>query len=558
MVGRPNPRPLKPPTAAVIALVLLTVLTAAQGATQKFFDDDPLWRVPETQDASGAVPFDIELRWDLAYNLFANPARHLPRVRAKDVNTVDEVPDSSWFTNRILWRDVSVDEITRGPLTDAGPAPGPLTVVASKSVGDAPGFVARDARGETWFVTFDARGFPEGATGAMLVANKLFWALGYWQVENYLAAVRPETLVIDENATWRPQSGERRAMRRSDLEQVFRRSHRSADGSYRAVAARALKGKILGGFQYFGTRPDDPNDLVPHEHRRVLRALKVFGAWTNLVDMKAGNTMDVVVPDRGKGVVRHYLQDVGSTFGASANGPRAWDEGWNYLYEGDVLWKRLVTLGFYFQPWQTASYKDYPGVGRVEGDAFEPRAWKPRVPTAAFLLARDDDNFWAARRVLAFSDELIRAAVKTGRFSDPAAERYLADVIVERRDKIARAYLASVNPLVDFALDATGRLTFDNAAVRAGVAAPPRGGYTCRWFRFDNLTARSEEIGVATTMDLGTNAPAGLPVAEGSFVKVQVSALDPPDDSWTLPVDAYFRRTAEGWKLVGFERSADE
>ena len=87
-------------------------------------------------------------------------------------------------------------------------------------------------------------------------------------------------------------------------------------------------GRPVGGFRYYGTRPDDPNDVVPHEHRRELRALKVFGAWTNLVDMKAGNTLDAVVTENGRSVVRHYLQDVGSTFGTGANGPREYDEGW--------------------------------------------------------------------------------------------------------------------------------------------------------------------------------------------------------------------------------------
>ena len=68
----------------------------------------------------------------------------------------------------------------------------------------------------------------------------------------------------------------------------------------------------------FGTRPDDPNDIVPHEHRRELRALKVFAAWTNLVDLKALNTMDTLITENGKARVRHYLLDVGSTFGMGA------------------------------------------------------------------------------------------------------------------------------------------------------------------------------------------------------------------------------------------------
>jgi len=62
----------------------------------------------------------------------------------------------------------------------------------------------------------------------------------------------------------------------------------------RVVAGRLLPGKVIGNFRYAGTRSDDPNDLVPHEHRRELRALRVFGAWMNLVDLKAGNTLEVL------------------------------------------------------------------------------------------------------------------------------------------------------------------------------------------------------------------------------------------------------------------------
>ena len=203
-------------------------------------------------------------------------------------------------------------------------------------------------------------------------------------------------------------------MRDGDLDAVLRRAHRGADGSYRAIAARAVPGRPVGGFRYYGTRSDDPNDIVPHEHRRELRALKVFGAWTNLVDMKAGNTLDTVVVENGRSVVRHYLQDVGSTFGTGANGPREYDEGWELLYDGELLLKRLVTLGFFIAPWQTVEYDEHPAIGRFEGDAFDPVSWRPRVATAAFLRARADDTFWAARRVAAFTDEMIRAAVKSG------------------------------------------------------------------------------------------------------------------------------------------------
>jgi hypothetical protein len=380
---------------------------------------------------------------------------------------------------------------------------------------------------------------------------RLFWTLGYNQVETHLIQVRPSDLIIAPSAAIETRPGHRRPLRASDLDRVFARAARDADGSFRAAAGRAVPGRVVGPFKYYGTRPDDPNDLVPHEHRRELRGLKVFGAWTNLVDMKAGNTLDTVVEDGGRLVVRHFLQDVGSTFGAGALGPRDWDEGYEFLYEGPALWKRLVTLGFYLRPWQTIPYRQLPEIGRFEGARFDPRAWRPRVATAAFLRADDADTFWAALRVAAFSDDLIRAAAREARYTDPAAERLLGDVLIARRDAIARAYLDTANPLTRFALDPDGRLTFRNAAGEAGFTSPA--AYEARWSRYDPITGTAQPVGQSTRGRDGLPAPSALPVDEGAIVTVAVS----PDTSGpTAPVDLYFRRSGGGWRLLGVERSA--
>ena len=537
-----------------IALASLLPSAAPRSATMKFYTDDPLQREPETQDASAVQEWDIDLVWDLAENLFGHPGDSTPDVKARNVNTVDEVPDSSWFTNRIGVRPVSIEEAVRGPLTGSGPAPGTWSVVGAKEAGFAPGFTMQDPRGDRWFVSFDAKGFPDAATGAILVANKIFWALGYFQVENYLIRVRPDQLVIGESASVTPPSGKRRRMKFGDLEDVLRRSHRALDGSYRAVAARSVPGRVLGGFRYHGTRPDDPNDVIPHEHRRELRALKVFGAWTNLVDMKAGNTLDSLISENGKGIVRHYLQDVGSTFGTGANAPREYDEGWEYLFEGDLAWKRLATMGFFLRPWQTVQYADNRAIGRFEGAVFDPREWKPRVPTAAFLRAREDDTFWAARRVMAFSDDMIFALAETGKYSDESAAKQLAGVLIQRRDKIGKVYLNAINPVSNFALDADDTLTFENAAVTAGVSDEPSGGYVVSWSRFDNTTGETTPIGSpVATADRRVRPTAALPSAPGSFVKIQIweKRIRPPA---TPQVAVSFRRNRSTWTLVGVDR----
>jgi hypothetical protein len=536
-----------------VVLAALMATPAVRTAAPHFYKDDPIAREPETQDASGAQPWDIGLMYELATNLFVTANYTPSNTRAQNINTIDEVPDSSWFTNRIGAAPISDQALTRGPAVGTPPAPERWTILREKSAGVNPGFTAKDANGETWFIGFDHPDRPEAASAAVVIASKLFWALGYNQVEMFITTFDPAKAEIDPKATKKRPSGDRTPFTRSDLMEVLDRVARNPDGTYRVAAGRLLTGKVLGGFRYTGTRPDDPNDVVPHEHRRELRALRVFGAWTNLTDMKAGNTLDTVVTENGRATVRHVLQDVGSTFG-TANGIHEWDLGWEYFYEAEPSRKRLMTFGFGLSPWQTVPYTEYPSIGRFEGDRFDPRAWRPQTPTTAYMEMRDDDAFWAARRVMAFSDDLLRAAVRTGQFSDPAAERHLGAVLIKRRDAIGRSYLSAVNPIVDLQLRADSTLTFANAAVDGRFAEAPA-GYHAEWKTFDNATGETRPIAATDSRTTTIAAPPAVgQTAQGGFIAVDVSADSPAHPSWREPAHAFFRRTDNGWKLVGFER----
>jgi hypothetical protein len=534
----------------VAALGLFGTAVSTKGP--HFYPDDPITREPESQDASGAKPYEIGSLFEMSNNLFVTAGYKPSGARARNINTIDEVPDSNWFTNRIGTTAVTVDEIVRGP--NRGPAPDPSRWVLTreKTSGAHPGFTAKDAKGETWFLEFDPPEFPEGATGAVEVATKFFWALGYIQVESFLTTFDPKRAEFDPKATIRRPSGARTRFTQDDVNAILERVARSADGTYRVIAGRLIPGKILGGFLYDGTRPDDPNDIVPHEYRRELRALRVFGAWTNLTDLKAANTLDSLVTENGRSVVKHYLQDVGSTFGM-CNDYHEWDLSWEHFYQGDTSRKRLFSFGFALSPWQTVRYVEYPSIGKFEGDRFDPRTWRPQTPTKAYLELRDDDAFWAARRVAAFTDDLIRAAVHTGQYSEPTAEKYLADVLIKRRDKILSIYLNAVNPIVAPRLDANARLTFENAAVAARVATGPA-TYHASWFRFDNTTGETQAISDTQSPTTTVEAPRGLPTAPGSFVTVDISIESEAHPTWRRPIRTTFRRAGEGWTLVGLER----
>jgi len=172
--------------------------------------------------------------------------------------------------------------VARGPDTTDGPV-GRWTVVSGKAEGVRPGFTVRDATGILWFIKFDAPGFSEQATGAEVVATKLFWTLGYNVAETHVATIRREDIVVSPDAIIKVHDKPRR-FTADDVDRVLALVDRSSNGTYRALASKALEGKPVGEFLYYGTRADDPNDVVPHENRRELRAwacsLPGSTAWT--------------------------------------------------------------------------------------------------------------------------------------------------------------------------------------------------------------------------------------------------------------------------------------
>src|SRR5688572_18950291 len=406
------------------ALILILISFIVPSAlAQTFRSDDPVWVDNDSAvDVKNITRHKLSDHYDFLIHTFSKVGDRTPK-RALNANTVGEVPDSSWFQNRHAMRRMSIEELVRGPNTGKGPSlEGPWSVIAAKTEGITPGFRIRDSRGDVYFIKFDPPQNPEMATAAEVISTKFFYALGYNVPENYLAFFTRDQLRADAKATISDSTGKERGLTESDLDAILNRVHRSSDGRYRAVASKQLHGTPLGPFQYFGTRPDDPNDIFPHEHRRELRGMRVFAAWLNHDDSRAINTLDMLVGEPGRRYVRHYLIDFGSTLGSgsvSAQKPRA---GWEYMWEPESALKRIATLGFWDKKWIRVDYPDLPSIGRFESKSFEPERWKPEYPNPAFMNALPDDNYWAAKIVMAFSDDDIRAVVRAGGLSDPNAE----------------------------------------------------------------------------------------------------------------------------------------
>jgi hypothetical protein len=281
----------------------------------------------------------------------------------------------------------------------------------------------------------------------------------------------------------------------------------------------------------------------------------VFAAWLNHVDAKSINSLDTLVTENGRSYVRHHLIDFGSALGSGGVGPSDYWNGASYVVEPREVIKQMRAFGFYFPKWRTAPFYEAPSIGRLplHNADFNPDAWRPSFPNPAFLHARADDKFWAARKLMAIRTDMLRAAVRAGQFGDEQSEDFLVRALAERRDAIGRAYLTAVNPIVDPVLASNGELTFLNAAVEADVARVPQ-GYRAEWFTFDNVTGTTECLGETTGRTTEVQAPEGLPRHDGAFVKVALSAIGGQHTAWAAPVHAYFQQHDGSWRLVGFER----
>jgi len=373
--------------------------------------------------------------------------------QAVDINSFDEVPNSTWFTNRHGFESMTPEEIARGPaITDGPDQSGPWMVFRPKVQGATPGFWIEDVQGNQYIIKFDPDGYPELSTGAAAVGSRYFYACGYNVPQETIIRWRPEILKIKEGVKFTDRSGNKREFTESDLQEILARVHYLPDGSIRSLASLSLGifGKIKGPFSYSGRRKDDPNDWFRHEHRRVLRGLYVIASLVNHYDAKDQNSLDIFTEEDNRRFLKHYLIDFGSTLGSDGNGSKIPIKGYANFFDPRDIFVSSVTFGTKVWPWEHATDPVYPSIGYFESEIFHPGKFDPIYPNPAFENKTDRDAYWGAKIVMAFRDEHLKALVKTGQYSNPDAEQYLLNTLIKRRDKIGRYWFNKINPLDNF------------------------------------------------------------------------------------------------------------
>ena len=539
-----------PSPSKLASLILALTVFVAPAAAQKFYPDDPLEKEPTlwpTLDPQTRALSDI---LELFNHTFGEPGERHPEggvIPAGGVNTMGDVMDGAWFENRHARHRFSPEGLKRGPGDDRPPTTDEKwRVLTLKKFGFRPGILIADSTNQLYLLRFDPKGWLEMATGADVVSSKILYALGYFVPENYIVYLEREQLALADGAESVTSSGGSRDIIEEDIENFLLAVARDPERGYRAVATR-IPGSwegLLGPYQVFGTRSDDPNDIVPHEHRRDLRGLFVFSSWIQHHRMGAVYTLDALVMQEDVPVIRHYLIDFFATLGSGGVEPSKPYSGNEKKFDFGNTFKNIAGMGVYSPRWMRARYPKYRSVGHFEYETFIPDRWKASATIAPFANRLPDDTYWAAKQVMTFTDDDIRALVSTGQYRDPVAESWIVESLIERRNRIGATYFAKVLPLDHFEIR-NRKLHFEDLAVKYGFSVPSP--YKFQWSRFDNQADTHQLVGVP---DADPEIPPISSAAEdGTYLSAQITA-----GQQGKSVRVYFRKESDGLTIVGVDR----
>jgi hypothetical protein len=559
--------------AVFLALAGLSIHGCGATQTPRFPFAQVVW---EDDDRRAFSPTPAEYyspyMWDGAENTFFRPASEFwlfePSHEAINVNAVDEVPNSSWYTNRLSRRLMTPEEVADAACGADFSMPTPWTIVAGKPDGAYPGFTIRDANGARYLFK------PEGQlqhwrpAAAEAIAAGLWHATGYHTSCNRVVHFDPSDFELDPEAMIERTNGSEEPLRESHVREVLDQAWMLPDGRYRASVSRFIDGRPISPWRYEGMRDDDPNDVIPHEHRREVRGMYVLTAWADHVDSRQENTLEAWVDpaDSGEGYVRHYVIDFGDCFGVI----HPWDAmvrriGHSGYLDFEHVIVDFLTLGVIQRPWFEARYGDAGQVlGYYDVERFVPDQWRPGYPNPAFDQRTERDAAWMARIIARLRDPHLEALVGIGEWLEPVHQRELVRILSGRRDRILERYLTRLSPLtwpeVRAGNDGGLELCMQDLAVWSSIRSRRGRRYSARAWIGERLEETSEapRVRLADDAYVCTRLPQ-TPEASGdrpAYVIVDVIAQTPGQET-TGPARAHLYATSEhAMTLVGLERPA--
>jgi hypothetical protein len=550
-------------TTRLVALLPALVLTSVSCAgAPRFSDRAILWHDPD--DLPSPRPPkrpELSITWEgMRDTVFRPLQRQLAfdhHTEARNVNALDELPDSTWFVDRRRdptapddqprWHPIAPEAAARGAAVDEPPVP-PFTVLNEKSDGSATGIVVRDARGVKYMFKLDPLGYPGLVTSIEIVATRLAWAAGFMVAADRLLDVHPAELKLAPDAWSLDRWDRKRPFRQEGLDELL--AHSAHHETVRVLASRWIEGDVLGWFSYLGRDRHDANDRVDHQDRRDLRGFGIWASWVDDVDTFDNNTLDSYVGAAGAGHVVHYQQGLGASFGRFAGKPSEYWMGHASYFTIESFFVSIVALGLWPRPWEdhrlmrarAHQMLEWPELGFFDNTHFNPRGWQPLAENPAFARQTRRDRYWGAKQIVAYAPEEVRAAISAGQYPPPVAE-HLFEVLWRRRQKIAHAMFTDVAPLDHFQLRGE-QLCFEDLWLTAGLGGAAETTYAAR--------ERSGNRSLPLAIDAGARCVA-VPPASGYRI-VELRAHRPGERHFGPAVQVHLIERPGSRHIVGVER----
>ena len=483
---------------------------------------------------------------------------------ADNVNALDEVPDSSWYTNRLSVREMTPEEVARGACADLNDdIPTPWTITGGKPDGSNPGFQITDGEGRRYLLKTDGELQHERPTGSDVIGASLYHAAGYFAPCNRVVTVTLDKLVLADDAEVKLTSGFREKMTDRHIEGVLAKATELDEGTYRASVSQFIEGRPISPWRYEGTRDDDPNDVIEHAFRREVRGMYVLAAWTDHIDSRQENTLAAWVETgpEGAGYVRHYMIDFGDTLGILFT----WDAlarrfGHSGYFDVPDMALDYVTLGLLDRPWHHARIGPAgEELGYYDARRFVPDQWTPGYPNPAFQRHTERDAAWMARIIARLDAPHVAALVARGRWTQPIIESELIRIMLERRRLILERYLTRLSPLTWPEVQ-DRRLCVQDLAVRTRIRSVPARRYEAA--AYAGKTHRPVGVGpVAVVDDRGTIC-LDLPAIGGSeaapvYLVVDLAARSVGRERAPGPLRLHLWAAGDDFELAGLERPED-
>ncbi len=454
----------------IFLLGLVTVIACGGSGVGpvRFVNAPPVVRVDDRHDVPKKPEERIYLRTSYHFgSYYIQAVRGLSLTRERrsvGVNSFDEVPDSTWFTNRLGVRDVTPLEIERGP---GQPSPElPFTIKSSKAGGRSFGFIAKDAKGQKFILKFDRKSKPEIETATDAIVGRLMWAFGYNVSADHVVYFKRSDLRLEKDA-YTKTNNKKTPLTDAILDKQLEQITFEADGRIRAIASIFIEGKTIGGIARLGVRKDDPNDRIPHELRRDQRGQAPLFAWLSHSDMREDQTVDTWQEDPADKKVHyvvHYQIDFGNALDAAlANQPYL---GHEYDIDIEEVFASIFSIGLYRHGWETRHEVPIRGIGMYTTKTYNPGTWKPNSPGHFPLIFADRfDEFWGSKILIRFTRDQLAGAIKAGKLTDPKAVSYLLETLIDRQRMTASYWFERVNPIDEFTMD-HDRVCFTDLALR--------------------------------------------------------------------------------------------